>query len=322
MSEATVPQDVPAAGRPPVSTARPRGIRGERAAEATDVRVTAVLEVLAGRSAADVAQRWSLDVALLHRWVRGFVAAGTARVTNQPQVDEARQRDRFLATFAHELRSPLAVASGWVDLMLEGDLEPELAATSVRRLRDALTDLAERTHDVELLAAASLGRIRVAPEPVPVRMLAAQLPGEHRLDPAHERLTLEVDPRHFARVLLDLWRAASSHPVPRSMRLEVEVTGPWVELRVVREADPVPTRVLQALFEPFDLNDDATGVTTGLYLARALTVAHGGTIGVEQDQRRGVLWVRVPVHSPLTGASHLSHDPTDPGGPSRGSSTT
>ena len=53
--------------------------------------------------------------------------------------------------------------------------------------------------------------------------------------------------------------------------------------------------VLQALFEPFDLNDDDTGVTIGLYLARALTVAHGGTVGVDQDEAGAVLWVRVPL---------------------------
>ena len=71
--------------------------------------------------------------------------------------------------------------------------------------------------------------------------------------------------------------------------------GPWIELRAERDADPIDPVVLQALFEPFDLNDDATGITIGLYLARALTVAHGGTVGVEQDDRGAVLWVRVPA---------------------------
>ena len=52
--------------------------------------------------------------------------------------------------------------------------------------------------------------------------------------------------------------------------------------------------MLQALFEPFDTNDDDTGVTIGLYLARALTVAHGGTLGVEQDEHGAALWVRIP----------------------------
>ena len=67
---------------------------------------------------------------------------------------------------------------------------------------------------------------------------------------------------------------------------------------MVRDADPIEPRVLQALFDPFDLNDDATGVTIGLYLARALAVAHGGTLGVEQDDDGAVLWVRVPQRQP------------------------
>jgi signal transduction histidine kinase len=83
-------------------------------------------------------------------------------------------------------------------------------------------------------------------------------------------------------------------PTPRSLQLEATTVGPWVELRVVRAADPIDPAVLTALFEPFDLNDDGTGVTIGLYLARALTVAHGGTIGVDQDDDSAVLWVRVP----------------------------
>ncbi|MFZ5846926.1 MAG: sensor histidine kinase, partial [Actinomycetota bacterium] len=104
-----------------------------------------------------------------------------------------------------------------------------------------------------------------------------------------------VDPALFRRVLRDLWEAGHALPEPRSLRVEVETAAPWMELRVVRDGDPIDPQVLQALFEPFDLNDDATGVTIGLYLARALTVAHGGTIGVDQDERGAVLWVRVPL---------------------------
>jgi hypothetical protein len=79
--------------------------------------------------------------------------------------------------------------------------------------------------------------------------------------------TLVVDRTLFPRVLPDLWQAAGLPPAPRSRGLEVVTVEPWVELRNVREADPIEPRLLQALFEPFDTNDDATGVTIGLYLA-------------------------------------------------------
>ncbi len=281
---------------------RPRLLRGGRADEPIDPRVAAVLEVLGGSSVAEVAQRWAIEPVLLHRWVQGFVEAGTALVTNTPTPDAASQRDRFLVAFAHELRTPLAVAQGWVALMLDGDVPPDAMDDTVRRLHEALHRLAERTLDVELLGAASLGRLRLSHRPVTAGELSADLSGLDGVDGEGPGVEVTVDPDLFRRVLRDLWDAGQSRPTPRSVRLEVARVSPWVEFRVVRDADPIDVEVLQALFEPFDLNDDGTGVTIGLYLARALTVAHGGTVGVEQDEEGAVLWVRVPTRPATSNA--------------------
>ena len=89
---------------------------------AVDLRVAMVLAVLGGRSVEDVATEWDIEPSLLHRWVRDFLVAGSAVVTNRPDPDDARQRDRFLAAFAHELRTPVAVARGWATMLAEGDV--------------------------------------------------------------------------------------------------------------------------------------------------------------------------------------------------------
>jgi signal transduction histidine kinase len=286
-----------------------RAVAGGRDDVASDARVAAVLEVLGGRTVVEVAREWMVDPALLHRWVRAFVDAGTAQVTNDPDSDAARQRDRFLAAFAHELRTPLTVAQGWGELLLDGDLPPEMVDSTVQRLHGALGRLAERTLDVQLLAAASLGRLALSPQQVTVGSLVEELPGLTEVGGEGPGLTVTVDPMMFARVLRDLWEAGSARPAPRSLRLVSRTVGPWLELRVERDADPIDPAVLQALFDPFDLNDDATGITIGLYLARALTVAHGGTVGVEQDDRGGVLWVRVPADH-REGPAVLDDDPS------------
>jgi signal transduction histidine kinase len=271
----------------------PEVLDGGRSTE-TDPRVAAVLEVLAGSGAAEVAQRWSVDPAVVHRWVRAFVEAGRAQVTNTPDPEAANQRDRFLAAFAHELRTPLTVAQGWVAMLQEDELPPAMLARSLAKLDDALARLADRIIDVELLAAASLGLTRLEPQATTVGELAAGLDGLGEIGGLGGEVTLTVDPDLFRRVLRDLWLAGRSIPAPRSLRLEVADVGPWLELRVVRDADPIDIEVLQALFEPFDLNDDGTGVTIGLYLARALVIAHGGTLGADQDDDGAVLWVRIP----------------------------
>jgi signal transduction histidine kinase len=127
-----------------------------------------------------------------------------------------------------------------------------------------------------------------------VGTLVAHLPGPPDVHGDGPEVLVDVDPDLFPLVLRDLWQAGQSAPAPRHMRLVVSTVGPWIELRVERAADPIDPQILQALFDPFDLNDDATGITIGLYLARALAVAHGGTIGVEQDDEQAALWVRVP----------------------------
>lgn len=262
--------------------------------EPLDPRVAATLEVLAGQPPHAVARRWSVDPAVLARWVQGFVDAGTAQVTNRPDADAATQRDRFLAAFAHELRSPLTVARGWVAMLQDDDLPPTVVARSVGRLDESLARLADRVVDVELLAAASLGRLRPEPEDVTVGVLAAGLEGLDEVGGLGPDVELHVDPGLMRRVVRDLWLAGRSIPTPRSLRLETADVPPWLEIRVVRDADPIDLTVLQALFEPFDLNDDGTGVTIGLYLARALVIAHAGTLGADQDDDHAVLWVRLP----------------------------
>lgn len=259
----------------------------------TDLRVAMVLAVLGGRSVEDVARERDIEPSLLHRWVRDFVNAGSALITNRPEPDTARQRDRFLAAFAHELRTPVAVARGWAMMLAEGDVEEDEVADSVERLSEALTRLSEHIYDVELSASASLGRVRASLEPVDVASLCEDLEGSPAVR-SGRGLTVYADPRLLSRLLRDLWSAAHREPAPERVDIDVVETGSWNEIRVSREGTPISPMILRALFDPFGTNDDATGVTIGLYLARALAVAHGGFLGAEGDDQCTVLFVRLP----------------------------
>jgi K+-sensing histidine kinase KdpD len=139
-----------------------------------------------------------------------------------------------------------------------------------------------------------MGRLYPQLEPVAIAEVAAFV-GVDEVGGEGPATTVCVDHGLFRHVLRDLWDAAATPPAPASRRIEVRTVEPWREVRVVREGDPIAPPVLQALFEPFEHNSDETGVTIGLYIARALTVAHGGTLGVAQDETGAVLWVRVPL---------------------------
>jgi signal transduction histidine kinase len=260
---------------------------------AVDLRVSMVLAVLGGRPVEDVAQEWDIESSLLHRWVRDFLVAGSAAITNRPDPDEARQRDRFLAAFAHELRTPVAVARGWAMLLADGDVPADQLSEPVERLSDALARLSEHILDVELSASASLGRIRVKVEPIDVAALCRGLVGAPDVREGAE-VTVYGDPLLVSRVIRDLWTTAHRDPAPDGVFIDVVEAGSWTEIRVVREGSPISPMILKALFDPFGTNDDTTGVTIGLYLARALTVAHGGILGAEGDDQRTVLLARLP----------------------------
>ena len=273
---------------------RPTLLRGDRApVQGADPRVSMVLAVLGGRSVEDVAHDWDVLPSLLQRWVGDFVVAGSGAITNQPDPDEARQRDRFMAALAHELRTPMAVARGWAESLDDGGLSEEQAADSLRRLLGALDRLSEHIVDVELAASSSLGLIQVDYRPVAVADLTHELPGRPGVRRGAEIL-VHADPTLLTRVLRDLWATAHRDPQPVSVSLDVVETGSWHEIRVVREGNPISPIILRALFDPFDANDDATGVTDGLYLARALVVAHRGFLGAEGDEHDTVLFARLP----------------------------
>src|SRR5689334_18408777 len=94
--------------------------RDPRTTTGVDPRVRMVLDVLAGSTVESAAAAWNVEVSLVERWVGDFLAAGTSAVTNRPDQDVAIQRDRFLAAFAHELRTPVTVAQGWAMALAEG----------------------------------------------------------------------------------------------------------------------------------------------------------------------------------------------------------
>lgn len=258
-----------------------------------DPRVSMVLAVMSGRAVDKVAAEWDVDPSLLHRWVGDFLVAGAGAVTNRPDPDALRQRDRFMVALAHELRTPMAIARGWALALDEDELSEERAALSLERLLGALNRLSEHIVDVELAAASSLGLINIGYEQVLVGDLIDGLADCTGVRSGAD-IRVNADPELLRRVLRDLWTTARRSPAPDRVAIDVVENGSWHEIRVVREGAPISPFVMRALFDPFDANDDTTGVTDGLYLARALVVAHRGVLGADGDNDGSVLIARLP----------------------------
>jgi two-component system sensor histidine kinase BaeS len=227
-----------------------------------------------------------------------------------------QQRKALVSDVAHELRNPLANVRGY----LEG------AQDDVVRLDGALVDsLLEETlvlqhliDDLQDLALADAGRLRVHPEPTEGRALAEQVVASHRQQAeragvtlraeGHRDASVEADPVRLRQALGNLVANALRYtPVGGTVTVRVHgdaaATGP-VEFEVVDTGSGIAAEHLPHLFDRFYRADasrsrDTGGSGLGLAITRHLVEAHGGTIGVASKVGTGTRFtIRIPRAAP------------------------
>jgi two-component system sensor histidine kinase KdpD len=60
-----------------------------------------------------------------------------------------------------------------------------------------------------------------------------------------------------------------------------------VQVRISDRGPGIPREERERVFEPFVRGDGSTGTGLGLAIARAIVVAHGGTIGIADEPGGG-----------------------------------
>jgi signal transduction histidine kinase len=215
---------------------------------------------------------------------------------------------RFASSAAHELRAPISRLRHRVEDGLSRDRDPSgdeklLVETladidGIAGIVRALLDLAhceggldpEQIQDVDL--AALLDGVADFFEP------SAQARGislERRYPPA---LRVRGEPNWLRQLFANLVDNAVKFS-ERGGRVEIEAEGQpsAVRVRVRDQGRGIPRQEQEGIFEPFRRAsaESAGGVGLGLALARQITLAHGGEIGVESAEGRGSSFsVRLP----------------------------
>jgi signal transduction histidine kinase len=215
------------------------------------------------------------------------------------ELDQARSR--FLAAASHELRTPITISRGHLQV-LEPDatVEEMRAAMAVvldeldrmRRILEDVTalvrrdevgflqreevDLAELVRNVAAKAEPVLGRrFCVAPSPPAIA---------------------DVDPQRVTQVLLNLLDNASAHtPAPARIELRVRDEAPWWQLEVEDWGGGLEPGSEDSVFQEFNKRQRSGGSGLGLAIVKGIAEAHGGSAGVMNRPGSGAtFWVRVP----------------------------
>ena len=217
------------------------------------------------------------------------------------ELDE--MKDRFLSTASHELRTPITICRGHLEVLDERADYRELL--SVRELVvDELDFMGRVVEDLTTLARVDDGgRLRRESLPLDSFMTSVTAKAETilgdrvRTQSAAPGAVLRADPQRLTQALMNLLQNAAEHargqdpvwfsvqPAPSSWRFEV-----------ADEGGGLPPGDEQVVFEPFSTGSSAEGGTgLGLSIVRGIARAHDGECGVVNAPGRGAaFWIRIP----------------------------
>ncbi|MFW6384100.1 MAG: ATP-binding protein [Halodesulfurarchaeum sp.] len=198
-----------------------------------------------------------------------------------------RQNDRLeqlASTISHDLRNPLSVAKGRLELAVEeSDSEHvEKALSAVERMETMIEDL---------LQLARQGQPIDETEPVSLEQAAHD--AWEMVQTANATLTvtqdckLQADPDRLASVFENLFRNAVEHA---GQDVSVTVSPTETGFAVADDGPGIPPEVREEVFESgFTTDEDGTGF--GLAIVSQIAQAHGWTVEVTESEAGGARFV-------------------------------
>lgn len=209
------------------------------------------------------------------------------------RLDRAFQAQRrFTADASHELRGPLNVLRGDLDVTLRRDRTPTEYRATLERCREEVIRLSRLAADLLVLARSDAGLPLERRTEIDVHDLTNHVAERYRSLAAERNVGLCVtgvsavvlgDPALLERVVANLIdNAVKYSPPDGGIRLEVQRNGGNVLLTIRDDGPGIPLEQVPLLFTRFFRGDPgrprAEGSGLGLAIARAGAEAHGGTL--------------------------------------------
>ncbi len=237
------------------------------------------------------------DVAGIRRFNEAVDEALTESVTRY-SAQTSLYRDQFVGILGHDLRSPLGAISAGAALLAHtaGDdqRQAKVAArilTSAQRMGRMIADLLDLTR-TRLGGAIPLNTVgtdlqRVCEEVV-LEAQATYPDAVVRFE-SHGDVSGQWDPDRLAQVVANLVGNAIEYGGKTPVTLIAAEAGDVVTFTVHNHGDPIPPRSQAGLFEPLarGTSDGTHNLGLGLFIARAIVVAHGGEIRVTSTEQSG-----------------------------------
>lgn len=229
-----------------------------------------------------------------------------------------KDQNVFLATIAHELRSPLQPLTTATELLAQ-PTEPELRERATRILRRQIRQMERLVEDLVDMTRVTGGAMRIAYETVPLQPLL-----EHAMDGCREAaagkqialfcvlppvpVDVQVDPGRLRQVIGNLLdNAIKFTPAGGQVALQANVEPQHFVVRVKDTGRGIGPQLQPWIFDMFTQADGADtgrgkGLGIGLALVKQIVALHGGSVEVKSEgaDKGSEFFVRVPLAKPAT----------------------
>ena len=228
------------------------------------------------------------------------------------RVDQSRQM--FLAILGHDLRNPLHSIMMSADALAQPGQRDADPTRITSRISASVNAMAAMINDLLDFTGTGLGAaMPLSPAAMDLRSLCREVIDEMQaayptralgFHPHGDDFSGEWDAARLRQVVSNLLGNALQHggedgPVD----LTISAAGPNVDIAVRNEGPPIPHDALGPIFDPLvrgtspELQTQRRpgSIGLGLYIAREVATAHGGTIGVTSSADAGTVFpVRLP----------------------------
>jgi signal transduction histidine kinase len=227
--------------------------------------------------------------------------------------DVDRSRDTFIAVLGDDLRMPLQVMTASAGLLAQRDLSAAAHAEAVARIPASVLDMNRIIGDLLEYTRTRLGKtIPIHADHANVERIVrgslAEVGAGHpqrsfRVETASDLMAF-VDSARLQQAITNLLGNAVEHGRKgSSVEVIVRKDSGWLAIEVSNEGAAISPEALQVIFDPLQhvAGSARRGkqLGLGLFVAREIAVAHGGTIEVKSSDSRTTFTIRIPLEAKL-----------------------
>jgi signal transduction histidine kinase len=214
------------------------------------------------------------------------IDAGLAAIATQD-----RERERFLAIVAHELKTPMTSILGFTELALSRPESAQVRARALALVRSHASRLGRLIDDLLLAASTRSGALPFRPQSIDAAGLTKKVAAEVATTMPGQSFDVDVtrggyllaDEHLLTQAVWTLLTYAAAIAEPgRVISVRLEPAAARLRLEVVFDAPSVPAQEMERAFAPFASveYEGGSGIRSaaGLFLCREIARVHGGSL--------------------------------------------